>query len=124
MIKNLKKLLVVFAIFSFIPKIALAVTLKNTLGTISGIINALIPIVLALAVLTFFWGLVTYLMDVNNPEKKKSGIKVMIMGVIVIFVMVSLWGIVRILQQTFKVDNGKPIIPGVIERRIQSDGIF
>ncbi len=122
--KIFKKILLIIAIFTFAPLIAGAVTLKHTLGTVSGIVNALIPIVLALAVLAFFWGLVTYLMDVSNPEKKKNGINIMIMGIIAIFVMVSIWGIIRVLQSTFKVDNGKPIIPELIERNLKSDGIF
>jgi len=40
----------------------------------------------------------------------------MVMGIVVIFVMVSIWGIIRVLQQTFKVDKGRPIIPDVIQR--------
>jgi hypothetical protein len=40
----------------------------------------------------------------------------MIMGTMAIFVMVSVWGIVRVLQQTFQVDNAKPIVPDMIER--------
>ena len=106
------------------PLFTEAVTLKHTLGTVSGIVNAIIPIVLALAVLGFFWGLAMYLFDAGNAEKKKNAISMMVMGVAVIFVMVSLWGIIRVLQQTFKVDKGKPIIPDVIERRVKSDGIF
>ena len=106
------------------PLVSFAVTLKHTLGTVSGIVNAVIPIVLALAVLGFFWGLMTYLFDSGNAENKKNAISMMVMGIMVIFVMVSLWGIVRVLQQTFKVDKGKPIIPDVIERRAKSNGIF
>lgn len=122
--KKFKKIFYIWLLIPFTPIIAGAVTLKHTLGTVSGIINGIIPILLALAVLAFFWGLVTYLMDVNNPEKKKNGIQIMVMGVVVIFVMVSIWGIVRVLQSTFKVDSSKPIVPEVIERRVQSDGIF
>ncbi len=101
------------------PTVASAVTLKHTLGTISGIINAIIPIILALAVLAFFWGLMTYLFSGDSTENKGKGINIMIMGIIAIFVMVSIWGIIRVLQSTFKVDKAKPIIPDVIERRYQ-----
>lgn len=99
-----------------LPTIADAVTLAHTLKVVSGIINAIIPIVLALAVLFFFWGLAMYMFDAGNSEKKQEGINMMIMGVLAIFTMVSMWGIVRVLQQTFQVDQGKPIIPDVIER--------
>lgn len=107
-------------VVAILPSIASAqVTLKHTLGTVSGIINAIIPIILALAVLGFFWGLMTYLFSGDKSEKKSDGINIMIMGIIAIFVMVSIWGIIRVLQSTFKVDKAKPIIPDVIERRYQ-----
>lgn len=99
-----------------VPFVGEAVTLAHTLNVVSGIINALIPMVLALAVLFFFWGLAMYMFDAGNSEKKQEGIQMMIMGVMAIFVMVSVWGIIRVLQQTFQVDQGKPIIPDVIER--------
>ncbi len=97
-----------------LPTIADAVTLAHTLKVVSGIINAIIPIVLALAVLFFFWGLAMYMFKAG--ENKEEGLNIMIMGTIAIFVMVSIWGIIRVLQQTFQVDSAKPIIPDVIER--------
>jgi len=102
---------------ALLPAAADAVTLGHTISTISKIINGLIPIVLAIAVLLFFWGLAMYLLSASNPEKRSEGINIMFMGIIAIFVMVSIWGIVRILQQTFQVDQSKPIIPDAIERR-------
>lgn len=94
-----------------------AVTLGHSISTLSKIINGLIPIVLAIAVLIFFWGLSQYLLNAQNSEKRIEGINIMFMGVIAIFVMVSIWGIIRILQQTFKVDQAKPVVPDVIDRR-------
>ena len=44
----------------------------------------------------------------------------MVMGVVSIFVMVSLWGIIGVLQQTFKVDSSKPIVPEPIKYRGRS----
>jgi uncharacterized membrane protein len=104
----------VLGIIVFVPFVGEAVTLAHTLNVVSGIVNALIPIVLALAVLFFFWGLATYMLKAG--EEKKEGISIMIMGTMAIFVMVSVWGIVRVLQQTFQVDNAKPIVPDMIER--------
>ena len=99
------------------PVVTHAVTLGNTISTISKIINSLIPIVLAIAVLVFFWGLVKYLMSADKPESRNEGLNLMFMGIIALFVMVSIWGIIRILQQTFQVEQGTPIVPQPIERR-------
>ena len=107
------------AVVAFLPSAADAVTLEHTVGQVSALINGLIPLVLAIAVLTFFWGLAQYMLNAGDGEKRKEGINIMFMGIIVIFVMVSVWGIVRILQETFKVDQGTPIIPATIQRGIQ-----
>ena len=104
------------AAMAVVPTSVDAVTLGHTISTISKIINGLIPIVLAIAVLIFFWGLAKYLLSAGDSTERVKGINVMIMGIIAIFVMVSIWGIIRILQETFKVDQAKPIIPESIER--------
>ncbi|MAZ67200.1 hypothetical protein CL652_00290 [bacterium] len=115
--QKLSKIALFVGVVSFVPATANAqVTLAHTLAQISGLINGLIPIVLAIAVLLFFWGLAMYMFNANNTEKRSEGINIMFMGIIAIFVMVSLWGIIRILQQTFKVDQAKPIVPEVIQR--------
>ena len=102
------------------PATADAVTLGYTLKVLSDLVNGLIPIVLALTVLIFFWGLAMYLWDAGNAEKKGQGIHIMVMGVVALFVMVSLWGIIGVLQQTFKVDQSKPIVPDPIEQKRRS----
>ena len=99
------------------PSVTDAVTLGHTISTVSKIINGLIPIVLAIAVLIFFWGLAMYMFNTNDTNKRTEGINIMFMGILAVFVMVSIWGIIRILQQTFKVDQAKPIVPDAIERR-------
>lgn len=101
------------------PAAASAETLGHTISTISKIINGLIPIVLAIAVLVFFWGLAMYMFNTSDTSKRTEGINIMFMGIIAIFVMVSIWGIIRILQQTFKVESGSPIVPEAIERSVR-----
>ncbi len=103
---------------SMLPSIAGAVTLGHTIGTIGSLINALIPIILAIAVLAFFWGLAMYIFNKSNEGAAKEGIQIMVGGIIAIFIMVSIWGIVRVLQSTFKVDSSSPIVPDVIQRTI------
>lgn len=44
----------------------------------------------------------------NNEEKRKQGKQYMIWGIIALFVMVSIWGLVAILTNTFGI---KLLIP-------------
>jgi hypothetical protein len=70
--------------------------IMNLLNQVQQIIGATIPVLIGLAVLAFSWGIVMYLFG-----KDKDGAKsMMIWGIIAIFVMTSVWGLVGILRST------------------------
>jgi len=96
-----------------LPALASAASLFDTLGLANTFLNALIGLFITLAIVVFFWGLIKYLWDMG--EDKSEGLKIMMYGVIAIFVMVSIWGIIRLLQNTFSVTSTDPIIPKGIQ---------
>jgi len=61
----------------------------------------------------FFWGLVKYLWSMSN-EDAHEGLKIMFWGIIAIFVMVSIWGLIALLQRSFNVQGGAAITPALI----------
>lgn len=79
--------------------------LFGILGTIRSLIAALVPIVIALAVLYFLWGLLKYVTSKDSSEQGEAR-TIMVMGVIVLFVMISVWGLVQLLAETFNIDSG------------------
>lgn len=104
-----------------LPAIASAATLLNTLALANTFLNALIGLFVTLAIVVFFWGLIKYLVG-EGQEGKSQGLKIMFMGVITIFVMVSIWGIIRLLQSTFSVTSTSPVIPQGIQ--INTSGVY
>ena len=80
------------------------------------ILNSLIPLLIALAVVVFFWGLVQYVLK-SGGEGGGNGRSIMIAGLVALFVMVSVWGIVRLAQNTLGVSGGQapevPLVPQV-----------
>ena len=108
----MKKTAAVLAAAS-LPMIALAQTVESILQRIAGIINILTIIVVALALLAFLWGLMSYLF--GGAETKEVGRDRMIYGIIALFVMISVWGLVRVLNNTLGVGaGGSAPIPGVV----------
>jgi hypothetical protein len=97
-----------------LPVIASAQTLLNTLALVSTFLNSLVYLFITLAIVVFFWGLIKYLFG-DGAEGKTEGLKIMMMGVVTIFVMVSIWGIIRLLQSTFRVTSTEPVIPKTIQ---------
>lgn len=54
-----------------------------------------------LAVIYFLVGVLKYIQSADNEEKRKEGTMMMTYGIIALFVMVSLWGLVGVLDRTF-----------------------
>ena len=88
-----------------LPTIASAKTLEQLLLNAGLFLNTLIGLFIALAVVVFFWGLIKWLWSMG-PDDAQQGLKIMFWGVVALFVMVSIWGIIRLLQGSLEVDSG------------------
>ena len=65
------------------------------------LINLVVSVIIVFAVLGFFWGLSKYVLSAQDSTKMEEGRKIMMYGFIGLFVMVSMWGILQILSDTF-----------------------
>lgn len=97
------------------PFIALAQAdatgLTDILTAIQDFISAALPVVISLAVLLFLWGLVRYMTSADDAEARKTSRGLMIWGVVIIFVMISIWGLVNFLGNLFGLDNTVGDVP-------------
>lgn len=93
-----------------LPLLASAQTLSDTLIFMSTILNGVIGLFITLAIVVFFWGLIKYLWSMGS-EDAHEGLKIMFWGVVAIFVMVSIWGIIGLVQRSLRVQSTEPIIP-------------
>jgi hypothetical protein len=83
---------------------------KELIGLIVfDLVNPLIFLVGSLAFLAFFWGIAKYIFSAGDEQKKASGKDVMLYGLIALFVMVSVWGLIGILRNTFFEGAPEPI---------------
>ncbi len=85
--------------------------LFGVLDVFGDLINLATPIVVALALLYFFWGLAKYILAAGEKDSKDEGRKIMIWGVIALFVMVSVWGIINVVRDTFNLDDNTIDVP-------------
>ena len=85
--------------------------IKGLLDLLGSWLKALFPIIIALALVWFIWNIFRYVIA-SNEEDKGNAKKDMVWGIVAIFVMVSIWGLVVIIQVTFKVSGvtGSPQI--------------
>ena len=68
-------------------------------------------IVIALALLYFFWGLARFILNAGDEDAQKAGKSIMLWGIIAFFVMVSVWGIVNFIGNAFNFDETTPELP-------------
>lgn len=71
---------------------------------IGDILNIIVPILIALGVIYFIWGVITYVIS-DDEEAKQAGRNRIIFGIIGLAVIIGLWGLVRILTNTFGIEN-------------------
>ena len=69
------------------------------------IILPIIGLIGALAVLFFLWGVMKFIKDAADPKAREEGRQFMLYGIIGLFVMASVYGLVRILENTFQLPN-------------------
>jgi Kef-type K+ transport system membrane component KefB len=66
-----------------------------------GIINSLILVLFALAFLVLIWKLIdTWIIHADDDKKREEGRTIAITAVLVMVVMVSIWGILSLLQNS------------------------
>ncbi|SRR3989339_20691 len=70
--------------------------------------RSVVPLIFALALVMFIWGVVQYVINSDEEAKKEKGRQFMIWGIIALTVMFSVWGLVRILGNTFGIDYAVP----------------
>lgn len=94
--------------FSLSSNPAACSRIGGVFGTIFSIINdMLVPTIFALAFIVFLWGVFTaYILNGGDTEKRAKGHQLILWGLIGFAVMVSIWGLVNVLTNTFDLDGG------------------
>ncbi len=72
------------------------------------LLTAVLPVLIGLGVVYFVWGVITYVIS-SDEEAKKAGRDRIIYGIIGLAVIIGLWGLVRILTDTFSISNTRTI---------------
>ena len=112
----------IYAVMAFGPVLAFAQ--GANLGGISQLVTQfgqilakIIPIMFALAIIYFFWGLIKYIQGAGDPKQAAEGKSIMIWGVIAIAVMISIYGLVAWLQSSLGISGTTslplPTVPGL-----------
>lgn len=76
-------------------------TVTTIIQTFIDLIEYAIPIVMVLAVLVFFFGAAQFIFGAESDKVRADGRWFLLWGVIGLFTMVCVWGIVLVIKSTF-----------------------
>ncbi|MES2214256.1 MAG: hypothetical protein V4465_02595 [Patescibacteria group bacterium] len=86
--------------------------LRGVVGLFMELINAVIPILMSLALLFFLWGIANFIRNAADTKAHADGRQMMIWAVVALFVMISYYAIIQAAQgDVFGVSFGQPRLP-------------
>ncbi|MFA5831711.1 MAG: hypothetical protein WC878_07860 [Candidatus Paceibacterota bacterium] len=103
---------VIAAMAFFAPSFAFAEggSLSALVPKIGDIVNQLIPILSSVVVLVFFYGLIKYVLSAGDDDASKKARGYMIRGILGMFVLVTIWGIIGFMQNTIGNTEGPTVV--------------
>jgi hypothetical protein len=102
----MKKLIAAAGLFA-LPAIAFGQQLTNLsvlVQSATRILNQLVPFAIGLGLVVFLFGIIKYI-TAGAGEEKAAARNLMIYGIIALFVMVSVWGLVNFIGQSLGIQN-------------------
>ena len=71
------------------------------LGTFKEILMKLVPIIVSIAVVVFLVGVTKFIRSADQPQEREQGRHLIVYGIVTLFVMLSMWGLVGFIVNTF-----------------------
>lgn len=75
-------------------------SLTDIIVILTNLLRVAVPVLAALALLFFFWGMAQFILAADNTEERKKGQDRIIWGLVSLFVIMSVAALVTLLQQT------------------------
>jgi hypothetical protein len=72
------------------------------------ILNPLITLLFAVAMVLFLYGMLQFFISADNEEKRSEGKRHMLWGIVGLTIMMGVFGILNILLKTFNITNINP----------------
>lgn len=113
--KKISQAISAFALTALLPVVAFAQgnpttsqagsNVNQLFDVISNLASRSIGILVTIALAVFFWGLVRYLFKLGGEKGAENGKSLMIYGLVALFIMVSVWGIINFVSSFFGINS-------------------
>lgn len=120
----MKKLSLVYSLTSLLvltPSFVYAVETDGIMTTgfgtfvenIVAVLDLLVVLIIALAVVFFLWGVAKFILNAGDPEEQSKGKSIMFWGLIGLFVMTAVWGLINFLGDAFGLTDDSASVPNL-----------
>lgn len=86
--------------------------IEELIGYARDLVKSLIILVAGIALLAFFWGLAKFIFKAGDEKAQAEGKNIMKWGLIALFVMVSVWGIIGFFQDELGLNEANELPEG------------
>ncbi|KKS30816.1 MAG: hypothetical protein UV60_C0006G0082 [Parcubacteria group bacterium GW2011_GWA2_43_11] len=98
-----------------LPNILFAqATLFNIIFEAREVFVVLVQVGLAVALVVFVWGLMVFIANADNEKERDEGKSRMVWGIVALFMIVSVWGVVALLSDLMGVSGADTTQPAPI----------
>jgi len=104
----MKKIISSALLVSLMPAFVFAqgvTDLPTLINKIDDLVNSAIWLLVSLAVIFIVWNSVQFILKAGDSEARKTYQAAIMWGIVGLFVILSIWGLVNILNNTFGVEN-------------------
>ena len=110
----------ILTLLIIIPNMTFAAGVTDLIDAASDIVSTvLIPLAFALALLYFFWGMVKYIRTgAGSEEATKEGKKIMVWGIVGLFIVSSIWGIITFIRSELGIPDIKNVSSGPLKEAV------
>ena len=95
------------------PAVTTVTSFSSLIDKVVDVLGKIVPLLIGLAVVVFLYGVLKFITAAGDETKRKEGKDVIIYGIIGLFVMVSVWGLVNLILGTFTLSPAMPTMPGL-----------
>jgi hypothetical protein len=90
---------------------------KSVVSGVGGLVGALIPILIALSFAVFVWGMVQFIAVSGSERAIEEGKRKMLWGVVVLFVITAIWGILALMRSITDTETSNSLNPPTIPQQ-------
>lgn len=82
---------------------AQAATIEGVISKVKDVLLQVVSLLIVVGTIVFMWGIIRYVSAGDDETKVEEGRRLIIFGLIGLAVMVSVWGLVKLIADTFGV---------------------